>query len=80
MTIKIKNIIYASLLFTGVLATSCNDFLDVNTDPVRVNEDQVTLAAMLPTIIEATSQTQYNYAFTLSQITQKILLRRLRTR
>lgn len=69
---QIKNILSISALCVGFLASGCSDYLDINTDPTRVNEDQVTLAAMLPTVIEATSQAQYNYAFTISQITQNM--------
>jgi hypothetical protein len=69
---QIKYIAFMSALCLGFLVSSCADYLDVNTDPTRVNESQVTLAAMLPTIIEATSQTQYNLAFTISQITQNM--------
>ncbi len=69
---QIKNILSISALCVGVLVSSCSDYLDINTDPTRVNEAQVTLAAMLPTVIEATSQAQFNYAFTLSQITQNM--------
>ena len=69
---QIKYIAFLSALCLGFLASSCQDYLDINTDPTRVNESQVTLAAMLPTIIEATSQTQYQHAFTISQITQNM--------
>lgn len=69
---QIKNIFSISALCVCFLASSCSDYLDINTDPTRVSEEQVTLAAMLPTVIEATSQTQYNYAFTISQITQNM--------
>lgn len=72
MKYTIKNIIYASILALGLSTSSCDKYLDINTDPVRVNEDQVTLAGILPTVIEATSQTQFNHAFTLSQITQHL--------
>lgn len=72
MKIQIKNFILSSVLLVGLLTASCNDFLEINTDPTRISEDQVTLAALLPTVIEATSQTQYNYSFTLSQITQNL--------
>ncbi len=70
MKIKIKNIVFISALCFGFFMSSCTDYLEVNTDPTRVNESQVTLAAMLPTVIEATSQTQYNLSFTVSQVTQ----------
>lgn len=61
MKIQIKNILYAATVGVGLMASSCSDFLDVNNDPVQVNESQVTLAALLPTVIEATSQAQYQY-------------------
>ncbi|MDZ7878979.1 MAG: SusD/RagB family nutrient-binding outer membrane lipoprotein [Saprospiraceae bacterium] len=69
---QIKYIAFLSAICLGLLVSSCQDYLDINTDPTRVNESQVTLAAMLPTVIEGTSQTQYNFAFTLSQVTQNM--------
>ena len=69
---QIKYIAFMSALCLGFLVSSCTDYLEINTDPTRVNESQVTLAAMLPTVIEATGQTQYNFAFTISQITQNM--------
>lgn len=70
MNRKIKNLLYAGVVSVGCLASSCSDYLDINTDPVRVNQDQVSLAAILPTVEEATAQTQYNYSYSVSQITQ----------
>ncbi len=69
---KIKKILTIAALATGLFSTSCNDYLDVNTDPTRISEEQVTLAVLLPTTIEATSQAQFNYAFTVGQITQNL--------
>ena len=69
---QIKNIFFLGALSLGLFLSSCQDFLDINTDPTRVSEDQVTLASLLPTIIEATSLTQYNQAFTVGQITQHL--------
>lgn len=59
-------------LSVGFLMSSCSGYLDVNTDPTRINEDQVTLAALLPTVIEATTQAQYSFEFSIGQITQHI--------
>ncbi len=68
---KVYSIKY--ILIVAVLAipfSSCDDFLDVNTDPNRVTS--VTLEALLPTTIEATSSAHYSISNTVSQITQHI--------
>ncbi len=60
MKISIKNIFPIGILCLGLWGSSCGDYLDVNVDPTRINETQVTLAALLPTVIEGTSQAQFN--------------------
>lgn len=72
MKIQFKNILFGTAISLGLFLSSCSDYLDINTDPTRVNENQVTLPAMLPTIVEATSLAQYNYEFTIGQITQHL--------
>ena len=49
---------------------ACDDYLggDTNLDPNRVNE--VSLDALLPSVIAATSRGQYQVGFTISQISQ----------
>jgi hypothetical protein len=61
MKINIKKILSISVIGIGLWTSSCSDYLDINVDPTRVNESQVTLASLLPTVIEGTSQAQYNY-------------------
>jgi Starch-binding associating with outer membrane len=59
MKISIKKIFSIGVLCIGLWTSSCSDYLDINTDPTRVNESQVTLASLLPTVIEGTSQAQF---------------------
>lgn len=64
-------------LITGLVLlllgfSSCSDYLDINDDPTAIGEDQVTMAALLPTTIEATAQANYQYAFSVNQIVQHI--------
>jgi hypothetical protein len=70
MKIKFSKNIYAVCVGLALTAWGCNDYLDINTDPTRISEEQVSIVALLPTTMEATSQAQYSYAFTVSQITQ----------
>jgi Starch-binding associating with outer membrane len=72
MKIQLNKIIYGVLIGCAMSFSSCKDYLDINTDPTRISEQQATLASLLPTIIEGSSQSHYNYAFTVSQITQHI--------
>jgi hypothetical protein len=60
MKFSIKKIFSIGVVCIGLWTSSCSDYLDVNVDPTRVNEGQVTLASLLPTVIEATSQAQFH--------------------
>ncbi|MBL3658000.1 SusD/RagB family nutrient-binding outer membrane lipoprotein [Fulvivirga sediminis] len=46
-------------LLGQLLVSSCNDFLDVNKDPTKVKAEDVNLEALLPTVLEATSESHY---------------------
>lgn len=63
-----------SLLFLlpaiALLLPACNEYLDINDDPTRVTESQITLQSLLPTTIEASGQANFQYAFPVSQIVQ----------
>ncbi len=67
---RIFNIISLLALLLGI--SSCNGFLDVNTDPTRVSEDDVTLAALLPTVIERSFAAQYSSAVSASRATHQL--------
>ncbi|UII24417.1 SusD/RagB family nutrient-binding outer membrane lipoprotein [Fulvivirga maritima] len=43
-----------------LLASSCDDFLDVNEDPTKVKGEEVNLKSLLPTVLEATSESHYS--------------------
>lgn len=60
------------LMATVLLTASCDQFLDVNDDPTKVSEDQVTLAALLPTVIESTSESHYYTANYPSRVTHHL--------
>jgi len=68
----IRKIALWGLFALAVGASGCSEYLDINTDPTAVSENQVTLAALLPTTIEATGQANYNYAFSINQIVQHV--------
>lgn len=51
---------------------SCNDFLDVNTDPTQINEEKATLATLLPGVIERTSLSHYQTAIKANQVTHHL--------
>lgn len=70
MKIVVKKSIFISVLAMGLFMVSCNDYLDINDDPTRVSENQITLQSLLPTTIEASGQATFQYAFPVSQITQ----------
>jgi len=55
-----------------VMLFSCEDYLggDTNVDPNKVSE--VSLSALLPTAIEATSESHYNLAYEGSQVAQQM--------
>jgi Starch-binding associating with outer membrane len=67
-----KQYLVLTLLVLAALFSSCDKYLDVNTDPTRVGPESVTLASILPTAIEATSRAQYLFAFSECQIAQQI--------
>lgn len=69
MKIKFWNKI---LVVGGLMSvlSSCNDYLDINTDPNRVSE--AALSTQLTGCLTASSNAQYLAAFTLSQITQHL--------
>jgi len=64
----IKYMFIATIL--SVSFSSCDDFLDVNTDPNRVTAVQ--LEVLLPTTIESTSAAHYSSARQACQVTQQI--------
>lgn len=55
-----------------VLLASCQEFLDVNDDPTKVSEEDVTLNALLPTVIEATSESHYSAMSSASRVTHQL--------
>ncbi len=64
-----KYIVPVLLLF---MASGCENFLDVNNDPTKVQADQVNLSALLPTAIEATSESHYSAIFSASRVTHQV--------
>lgn len=55
-----KFIQYFSLVaFFSVGLASCNDLLDINTDPGRISADQVTVQNLLPSAIRFTASAQF---------------------
>lgn len=56
--------------FFSITLSSCDDYLDVNEDPNRVTA--VSLDALLPTTIEATSSAHYSSARQACQVSQQI--------
>jgi hypothetical protein len=55
-----------------IVASGCEDFLDVNDDPTKVQEGQINLSALLPTVIEATSESHYSAIFSASRATHQV--------
>lgn len=72
MKIHLQKIGLASLAALLLGLSSCSDYLDINTDPTAISDSQVTMAALLPTVIEATAQANYQYAFSINQVAQHI--------
>lgn len=64
----IKYMVFAMVFI--IPFSSCEDYLDVNVDPNRVTD--VTLAALLPTTIEATSTAHFNAARLTCEISQQL--------
>ncbi|UII23588.1 SusD/RagB family nutrient-binding outer membrane lipoprotein [Fulvivirga ligni] len=60
------------LLIMALFTFSCNDFLDVNSDPNKVDAEQVNLSSLLPTALEATSETHYSTIYTASRVTHQV--------
>ncbi len=67
---KRSQIVLYSILILMVFG--CNDFLDVNEDPTKVSESEVTLEALLPTVIEATSESHYSTIYSASRVTHQL--------
>ncbi len=67
-----KKIINILILLPLILSTACEDYLggDTNIDPNKVNE--VSLNALLPSIIDATADNHYSLAFSTSQLAQQV--------
>lgn len=63
---------YGLLIFVLISVSSCDKFLDVNNDPTKVQEDQITLSALLPTAIEATSDSHFSSIYTASRATHQV--------
>ncbi len=62
---------YILIIAIGTLA-SCNDFLDVNTNPSAANEDQISPQLLLPTAITGTANAQFSAAYTSSLVTHHL--------
>lgn len=68
-----KNIIKITLLFVLISTlVSCNDFFDVNEDPTRITQDNLTLEIVLPTVLEATSKNHYLVGYNASLATHQM--------
>jgi Starch-binding associating with outer membrane len=52
--------------------SACSDYLDINNDPTAISDSQVTMAALMPTVLEATAQANYQHAFSICQVAQHI--------
>jgi hypothetical protein len=64
---------YILLLFSMLIFTvSCNDFLDVNTDPTKVSDENINVTVLLPTILYNTSNTHYSQGNFSSQVTHHL--------
>lgn len=65
-----KRTVYTYIILVLLMSSSCEDYLgeDTNIDPTRVSE--VSLEALLPTSIEATSEAHYQVALETSQVAQ----------
>lgn len=63
-----KLINYSIIVFLVLAFSACEDHFDVNTDPTRVSEDDVTLKVLLPTVIEGTSDAHYLTGSSTSQV------------
>lgn len=55
-----------------IAISSCDSYLDVNTDPTRVSEEVITLNVLLPTVIEETSDNHYLIGATSARVTQHL--------
>ncbi len=49
-----------TIIGCALLLFSCSDILDVNNDPTRIKDDEVSMKILLPTVCEATSDAQYS--------------------
>lgn len=58
------------LLFVGLIFLSCSDYLDINEDPNRLRDVQ--LSSLLPNVAERTSNTQYEASISTSQACYQI--------
>src|SRR6056297_196303 len=58
------------LLFVGVFFLSCSDYLDINEDPNRLRDVQ--LSSLLPNVAERTSNNYYSASLTTSQACYQI--------
>ncbi len=67
-----KLVRYCIFIFFSGFLLSCSDFLDVNTDPTRISEDDVTIEVLLPTILEATSANHYLIGATANRFTHHL--------
>ncbi|MEM9678782.1 MAG: SusD/RagB family nutrient-binding outer membrane lipoprotein [Bacteroidota bacterium] len=61
--------IFLVLVISGLSA--CDDFFDINDDPNRVSEEEITLESLLAPTLESTARNYYRVAFTTSQISQQ---------
>lgn len=62
-----RNILF---LFVGLFFLGCSDYLDINEDPNRLRDVQ--LSSLLPNVAERTSNTQYSASITTSQACYQI--------
>jgi len=63
---------YSIVLSLFFFMSSCNDFLDVNTNPTKVSENDVNVDVLLPSIITNTSSAHYSTAYYAARATHNI--------
>lgn len=68
---KYTKIKYLMMFCILMLGTACEDYLDVNSDPNKISEEEVEMEVLLPTSIYYLSDTYYNIAYYTSQYTQQ---------
>lgn len=56
----------------ALLLVSCSDFLDINEDPTRITDDDISVEILLPTVCESTASAQYNAGLTANLVTHHL--------